>query len=222
MENKMHILLLEIAHGMVSPPIRINIEIYPLLTYLDPGPRSGVKAAEAALRDQRPVMRAVVIDFSAVSTIDSTGIQSLVDARHQINKYADREVEFHFANIISPWVRRGLLAGGFGFGVPLREFAEVAPIVTGNSSYSGSSSSAEAIDIKHRVKNYLTNTDFKDGRFKTQDEYDLNQAEKGGKDQDSWGAVVSNDTPFFHLDIPDLSLLPPDTLKKTTLADDSS
>lgn len=221
MENTMHILLLEIAHGIVSP-FRINVGVSPLLIYLDPGPRSGVKAAEAALRDQRPVMRAVVIDFSAVATVDSTGIQSLVDARHQINKYADREVEFHFANIISPWVRRGLLAGGFGFGVPLREFTEIAPVVEGNSSYSGSSSGAEATDIKHRVKNYLTNTDFKDGRFKPQDEYDLNQAEKGGNDQgSSWGAVISNDTPFFHLDIPDLSLLPPDSLKKTH-ADDSS
>lgn len=176
------------------------------------------------MNDKRPVMRAVVIDFSAVATIDSTGIQSLVDARHQINKYADREVEFHFANIISPWVRRGLLAGGFGFGVPLRDFAEVAPVVEGNSSYSGSSSqqnNAETNDIKHRVKNYITNTDYRDKRFKTQDEYDLNQAEKGGDGQDQWSAVVSNDTPFFHLDIPDLSLLPPDSLKKIH-ADDSS
>lgn len=174
------------------------------------------------MRDQRPVMRAVIIDLSAVATVDSTGVQSLVDARHQINKYADREVEFHFANIVSPWVRRGLLAGGFGFGVPLREFAEIAPVVEGNSSYSGSSSGAEATDMKHRVKNYLMNTDFKDGRFKPQDEYDLNQAERGSNDQEnSWGAVISNDTPFFHLDIPDLSLLPPDSLKKIH-ADDSS
>lgn len=201
---------------------RINIGVNPLLTRLDPGPRSGFRA-EDILNDRRPIMRAVVIDFSAVATIDSTGIQSLVDARHQVNKYADREVEFHFANIISPWVRRALIAGGFGFGVPLKDFTEVSPVVAGNSSYSGSSSqqnNTEVNDLKHRVKNYITNTDYKDKRFQTQDEYDLNLAERGSDDQDHWGALISNDTPFFHLDIPDLSLLPPDD--KKVHADDSS
>lgn len=193
-----------------------------MLTWLDPGPRSGVRA-EDILNDKRPVMRAVVIDFSAVATIDSTGIQCLVDARHQINKYADREVEFHFAKIISPWVRRALLAGGFGFGVPLKDFTEVAPVNTGDSTYSGSNSqnsSTEKNDLKHRVKSYITNTDYKDKRFRTQDEYDLDLAEKGDDGQDQWGALISNDTPFFHLDIPDLSLLPPDD--KRMYADDSS
>lgn len=201
---------------------KINIGVNPLLTRLDPGPRSGFRA-EDILNDRRPIMRAVVIDFSAVATIDSTGIQSLVDARHQVNKYADREVEFHFANIISPWVRRALIAGGFGFGVPLKDFTEVSPVVAGNSSYSGSSSqqnNTEVNDLKHRVKNYITNTDYKDKRFQTQDEYDLNLAERGNDDQDHWGALISNDTPFFHLDIPDLSLLPPDD--KKVYADDSS
>jgi len=40
--------------------------------------------------DQRPLLRAVVYDFGAVSNIDSTGIQSLVDTRQQLDKYADR------------------------------------------------------------------------------------------------------------------------------------
>lgn len=195
----------------------------PSLTQLDPGPRSGVKP-EDILNDHRPVMRAVVIDFSAVATIDSTGVQGLVDARHQINKYADREVEFHFANIVSPWVRRALLAGGFGYGVPMRDFTEIVPVVASNSSYTGSSSQqngTEPNDLKHRVKSYITNTDFKDKRFRTQDEYDISLAERGGDDdQGHWGAVISNDTPFFHLDIPDLSLLPPDN--KKIHADDSS
>ncbi|KAH8153462.1 uncharacterized protein LAJ45_02275 [Morchella importuna] len=179
----------------------------------DPGPRSGI-SAEAARNDKRPVMRAVVIDFGSVATIDSTGIQSLVDARHQINKYADREVEFHFANIISPWVRRALISGGFGFGLPLKDFTEMAPVEPENSSYMGNSSrnGPDSNDLKYRLKNYVTNTDFKDKRFRTKDGYDINVEEKGvgEEEQTRWAALISNDTPFFHLEIPDLSVLPPD------------
>lgn len=64
--------------------------------------------------DERPVLRIVHFDFSTVASVDATSIQSLVDLRKALNIYADREVEFHFSGILSPWIRRALLNSGFG------------------------------------------------------------------------------------------------------------
>ncbi|KAG5419008.1 SUL2 [Candida metapsilosis] len=64
--------------------------------------------------DTRPILRIVHFDFSTVSQIDMTSVQALVDLRKALNAYADREVEFHFSGILSPWIRRALLNSGFG------------------------------------------------------------------------------------------------------------
>lgn len=64
--------------------------------------------------DTRPILRIIHFDFSTVSQIDITSVQALVDLRKAMNAYADREVEFHFSGILSPWIRRALLNAGFG------------------------------------------------------------------------------------------------------------
>lgn len=69
---------------------------------------------ELSKPDDRPILRIVHFDFSSVSSIDVTSIQSLIDLRKALNMYADREVEFHFSGILSPWIRRALLKAGFG------------------------------------------------------------------------------------------------------------
>jgi len=92
-------------------------------------PRSMDKFLHQNENDHRPLLRAVVFDFGAVSNIDSTGIQALVDTRQQLDKYADRHVEYHFASILSPWIKRALVAGGFGKGTPAHRVVEVASIV---------------------------------------------------------------------------------------------
>lgn len=89
----------------------------------DPGPlrwrlpfwqdKFGLKE-EDYVEDQRPILRIIHLDFSTVASIDVTSIQALVDLRKAMNKYADREVEFHFSGILSPWIRRGLINAGFG------------------------------------------------------------------------------------------------------------
>ncbi|TKY86276.1 hypothetical protein EX895_005101 [Sporisorium graminicola] len=80
--------------------------------------------------DARPLLRAMIFDFSSVSHVDTTSVQTLVDVRTAVERYADAKVEFHFANILSPWIRRGLLAGGFGVGFPSRRITEIAPVVS--------------------------------------------------------------------------------------------
>ena len=87
----------------------------------DPGPLrwklpfiKNETAKEVNEHDHRPLLRIIHFDFSTVSSTDVTSIQALVDLRKALNIYADREVEFHFSGILSPWIRRGLLNAGFG------------------------------------------------------------------------------------------------------------
>jgi sodium-independent sulfate anion transporter 11 len=102
----------------------------------DPGPSRHGAAADQEVNDRKPTLHAIVLDFAAVSHIDTTGVQSLIDTRNVVERWADRPVEFHFATILSPWIRRALVAGGFGVGtstisVP-HEIASVVPYRGGN------------------------------------------------------------------------------------------
>lgn len=131
--------------------------------------------------------------MSAVATIDTTGIQSLVDTRRQINRYADREVEFHFAHIISPWVRRALIAGGFGTGKPQKEIIEVAPVVPSSaSSRAIQLSPDEATTGLRYLGKYIKDPSYKDGRFQLKDEYDLEDQNASTRD-DHWGVLISQE-----------------------------
>lgn len=89
------------------------------------------KSDDVQEADHRPYLRIVHFDFSVVSSVDSTSVQALVDLRRALNNYADREIEFHFSGINSPWVRRALIRAGFGtYGendlVPDKTFVNIA------------------------------------------------------------------------------------------------
>lgn len=185
----------------------------------DIGPRRGYTREEIE-GDKRPILHAVVLDFSAVASIDTTGVQCLVDTRRQLCKYADREVEFHFANIISPWVRRSLLAGGFGTGQPTAEFTEVAAVVpsfqgdnraVASQRHRGGAAKEEGkLSNWQRFKGYVLSKDYKDHRFRGKEEYadmEVSNGAADGREKEHWGPILSQDTPFFHIDIPDLETL---------------
>ncbi|WEW58211.1 hypothetical protein PRK78_003679 [Emydomyces testavorans] len=79
----------------------------------NPGPRRGQQVNVA---DSRPILRAVILDFSAVNHVDVTSIQGLIDIRNQLDRHAAPEVvEWHFASTNSRWTKRALVAAGFGF-----------------------------------------------------------------------------------------------------------
>ncbi|KAL5606684.1 hypothetical protein BROUX41_003080 [Berkeleyomyces rouxiae] len=79
----------------------------------DPGPRRG---AVLNVDDNRPILRAIVLDFSSVNNLDVTSIQALIDVRNQLDRYASPEfVEWHFANVSNRWARRALATAGFGY-----------------------------------------------------------------------------------------------------------
>ncbi|WVQ82163.1 hypothetical protein IAT38_004291 [Cryptococcus sp. DSM 104549] len=95
----------------------------------DPGPKKN----EVEIDNSKPLLRAVILDFAAVANLDTTGVQNLIDTRLEMEKWADAPVEFHFCGILSPWIRRALIAGGFGQGQAKEGTAlEVAPAVIEN------------------------------------------------------------------------------------------
>jgi sodium-independent sulfate anion transporter 11 len=83
----------------------------------DPGPARGKKDVDED--DQRPLLQAVILDFSSVNNVDVTSIQNLIDVRNQLDLYASpRSVQWHFAHINNRWTKRGLAAAGFGYPTP--------------------------------------------------------------------------------------------------------
>ncbi|KAL8382570.1 hypothetical protein RB595_006379 [Gaeumannomyces hyphopodioides] len=80
----------------------------------DPGPRRGQVVSEDMA--SRPVLRAVILDFSGVNHVDVTSVQALIDIKNQFAKHAaPSPVEWHFAGIGNRWTKRALVAAGFGF-----------------------------------------------------------------------------------------------------------
>lgn len=80
----------------------------------DPGPRRG-KSLDMEEIASRPLLRAVVLDLTAVNFLDITASQALVDLKNQFNRYAAPEqVEWHFAGVANKWTKRALVASGFG------------------------------------------------------------------------------------------------------------
>ncbi|GJN87603.1 hypothetical protein Rhopal_000558-T1 [Rhodotorula paludigena] len=103
----------------------------------NPGPlpwkRGKQEPTQAELVEaEKPLLRAVVFDMSSCSNIDTTSVQNIVDLKRSLERYAGSQVQFHFASILSPYIKRALLAGGFGTGTgwtgPERPL-EIAPVV---------------------------------------------------------------------------------------------
>ncbi|OTB09178.1 hypothetical protein M426DRAFT_316471 [Hypoxylon sp. CI-4A] len=89
----------------------------------NPGPRRGKAVLDDT--DERPTLRAVILDFAAVNNVDATSVQALIDVRNQLDRYTTPDVvEWHFANVRNPWTRRALVAAGFGFLPPNKGDAE--------------------------------------------------------------------------------------------------
>lgn len=90
---------------------------------------SAEKAEVEEAPDTRPLLHAIIFDFGSVSNVDSTSVQVLVDVRNALERYRAAPVEFHFAHLLSPWIRRALLAGGFGTGTIRSRVTEIASVV---------------------------------------------------------------------------------------------
>ncbi|KAL7793867.1 sulfate transporter family domain-containing protein [Trichoderma ceciliae] len=81
----------------------------------DPTPRN----AKNDEHDDRPTLKAIILDFSTVNIVDVTAAQALIDVRNQLDRYAaPQTVDWHFAHIENRWTKRALAAAGFGYRTP--------------------------------------------------------------------------------------------------------
>jgi len=97
--------------------------------------------------------------------------------RKEAEAWAHAPVEFHFANILSPWIRRALVAGGFGLAHPERNIpTEVAPVFT----HYLSQGSGVIGETEPRTKNV---------------------SDEESQTGSHVAPIISTDTPFFHLDL---------------------
>ena len=179
----------------------------------DPGPKAKDAAAIAERDSAKPICRAVVLDFAAVANLDTTGVQNLIDTRKAVEKWADRPVEFHFCGILSPWIRRALIAGGFGIGqLDRRGALEVAPVVpqdnsrapepssqreqprpTDEESDPSGSSGSSSNSLKDELEKYNQPKQNQDG---------TNQR-PGSINSQATITLLDRSTPFFHFDLAD-------------------
>lgn len=167
--------------------------------------------------DTRPILKAIIFDFSAVSNVDTTSVQCLADVRQAVERYKGGRVEFYFASITSPWIRRALLAAGFGTGSTLTHISEVAPVVSPHdnihrhqSSASSPSAAVAAGDDKKSdlADDAILNRLDKGKRRSSTDSSDID-SKSGDNDnlpnndsEVSVPVIWNHDlTPFFHLDL---------------------
>lgn len=159
----------------------------------DHGPRH--RKIDPDFIDERPLLKAVVYDFSMTPHVDLTGVQFLVDARQELNKYANREVEYHFVGVVSPWARRAILSGFFaleeGFR-PEQYIVELGqtPGLSANPPIEDEDYSSDSGSIRPRSRNY-----------RDEEERDTNSSLS---EDGQYIPLVATNTPFFHLEIPDL------------------
>ena len=92
----------------------------------DPGPtRKQLKLVEsgaATLAEatgvdvNKPTLKAVILDFSSVNYLDITSVQTLIDVRNQLDRYAaPNVVDWHIASVSNRWSKRALVSAGFGY-----------------------------------------------------------------------------------------------------------
>ncbi len=144
----------------------------------DPGPRRGQQVNED---DSRPILHAIVLDFSSVNNVDVTSIQGLVDVRAQLDRYAaPKNVEWHFASINNRWTKRALTTAGFGY-VDRERFASRAQW---NPVYSYTP---------------IDSTTPKVHDPEAQDE--IHAARNGGLPTGKVTTVGGQNRPFFHVDV---------------------
>ncbi|WYZ45019.1 hypothetical protein EsH8_VIII_000335 [Colletotrichum jinshuiense] len=150
----------------------------------------------------KPLLRAVVLDCSAVNNMDSGAVEGLMDLRNQLDRWAAPDpVEWHFAGLRNRWSRRALSVSGFGCPTtttgqlagwePVFSLADLAgrpPMLCERQRVvAGPPKSAACVasDSEQSSSSVMEegNLAFKDGRMR------------------SLGAVGGVNRPFFHLDL---------------------
>lgn len=146
----------------------------------DPGPRH---LDDSLLQnDQRPQLRALVLDFSGVPHLDLTGLQNLIDVRNQLDRHAGKPVQWRFTGVSNPWIKRALIKGNFGV-AENREFTMFSVAHVGQDG-----------------PNQADNGQFQDS-ISRDIEGGIELSAVKSKFQQAFLPLISIDRPYFHVDI---------------------
>ncbi|TQW00831.1 sulfate permease [Cordyceps javanica] len=156
----------------------------------DSGPR------DKLLSQHLPYLRALVLDFSAVSNIDITSVQGLIDLRNVLDRYAAPDtVEWHFANVQNKWTRKALATAGFGF--PTRQNPEALAKWRPIYSIAPISEPTTCIPNGHRRRSIALVSD-EESQFSPASTISIPTENTRGE-----ATISAVDRPFFHLDLHD-------------------
>ncbi|KAF4335184.1 family sulfate permease [Fusarium beomiforme] len=96
-------------------------------------------------QDHLPTLKAIILDLSAVDSVDTTAVQHLVDVRKQLDSWATPDkVQWHFVSVSNPWTKRALKSVGFCRQVPGR--GDLANSLSGSDCFKGSCFHANVCD----------------------------------------------------------------------------
>ncbi|KAF4816255.1 Sulfate permease 2 [Colletotrichum siamense] len=163
----------------------------------EPVPVATVETDSESAALTKPLLRAVILDCSAVNNMDSGAVEGLIDLRNQLDRWAAPEpVEWHFTGLQNRWTRRALSVSGFGCPAPghlnrwepvftLAELAGQPPMLCDGASTARSS---KAVCV----------TSDSEQSSSTLEEGSLAYKEIGGR---LLGPITGINRPFFHLDL---------------------
>merc|ERR1712230_183553 len=181
------------------------------------------------VQDDRPTLKAIILDFSSVNNVDLTSVQHLIDVRNQLDRYTTPEkVQWHFACINNRWTKRALAAAGFGYPSVEEDdgFHRWKAIFSVAEMGGFDSAAAAAEDAENRRETRLQQMDIETGRSLSRqrsrreevepiEEADSDDSEdldrqlqnskaykEGVPEKDTRVAVVQGlNRPYFHIDL---------------------
>lgn len=113
--------------------------------------------------------------------------------RRVLSRYAGQDVQFHFATILSPWIKRALLAGGFG------RDGDYNPVeVAGVTNQEGN---ADGLSVRPPLAQQVSAQDIKE-RESDDIESGRSVDDKVPYGESYAGSIVEGSFPGFHLDLP--------------------
>jgi sodium-independent sulfate anion transporter 11 len=122
----------------------------------DPAPRRGKKVDN---HSERPTLKAIILDFSAVNNVDTTAVQQLIDVRNQLDRYTSPSVvDWHFTSLNNRWTKRALVSAGFGYPTILNDDTAISrwkPIFS-IAEIGGSDSAAQVAELTANEKELKT------------------------------------------------------------------
>nr|POE49507.1 sulfate permease 2 [Quercus suber] len=172
----------------------------------DPGPRKG----QEHLHDDRPILKAIILDFSSVNNVDITSVQNLIDVRNQLDRYAaPHRVQWHFACINNRWTKRAIASAGFGYPTPEDDtgFHRWKPVFS-VAEIGGLDSAAHAAEeAMNRRQSKITRPEVDD--IESADSSDRGSLDKQITNSQAYkkgpGAKIAPvqglNRPFFHIDL---------------------